>query len=253
VSHAQILVGESSRVLELAEKLAKSANCLSPANPEMPCGKCISCRVFDAKNHPDTFYVTSTGKSSIGVDDVREQITLQMATKPFAYKYKAFIIDKAETLTPAAQSALLKTIEEPQPYGFFLFLAPNEHSFLPTILSRCYLRKLGGQAESREEPLSVARELANSIGTMDALNAMRQYRKVEAFKESKEDLQNFLDALYQAYGERISSQSTPKLLEDIRAISDTKQALSKNANTQLALEVLLLNLSGRARKGTYSD
>jgi len=242
VSHAQILVGGIDAVSSFANVLAKGINCLNTSHKEKPCGTCLSCKVFDTKNHPDTFYVTSS-KNSIGVDDVRAQVIEPMATKPFSYKYKVFIIDKADTLTPAAQSALLKTIEEPAPYGFFLFLAPHEHNFLPTVLSRCYLRKVGSEVTQSQEHSILAKELADTLGSLNVLDAIRQYRKLESIKEAKEDLIKFLDALYQAYGEKLSTHSPSKLLDDISAITHTKNVLSQNGNTQLALELMLIKLS----------
>ena len=138
MSHAYIWEAEN------AHEFAKGLNCLN--NEILGCTQCISCKVFESGNHPDTIYVTGTKPSSIGVDDVREQIILPMATKPFRYKYKVFIVENAETLTPQAQNALLKTIEEPAPYGVFLFVCKHVHNFLPTLMSRC-VRKRGGNKE----------------------------------------------------------------------------------------------------------
>lgn len=250
MSHAQILVGETDNTRVLANVLAKGINCLNAdeSNKENPCGQCISCKVFETGNHPDTFYVTKSKQNSIGVDDVRDQIITPMATKPYGYTHKVFIIDKAETLTPAAQSALLKTIEEPAPYGFFLFLAPNEHSFLPTILSRCHLRKVKGNTTAqRPELKELATEIAANISKLDILGAFTLYRKFEPFKESKETLLELLDSIYHAFGEKISVSKTgqappPEWLDAISIIGQTKDILSRNGNTQLALELMLTKL-----------
>jgi len=45
-------------------------------------------------------------------------------------------------MTPAAQNALLKTIEEPASYGLFILLSENYSAFLPTVLSRCVIFRL---------------------------------------------------------------------------------------------------------------
>jgi len=252
VSHAQILVGEADRVHALAQVLAKGINCVNTSNKEEPCGQCISCRVFETGNHPDTFYVTKTKQNSIGVDDVRDQIIEPMSTKPFGYNYKVFIIDKAETLTPAAQSALLKTIEEPAPYGFFLFLAPNAHNFLPTVLSRCHLRKVYGKVNQNSELQALAKEIADTAHQLDIIDAFALYRKFEPYKESKETLLELLDSIYHAYGEKITESSKtgqvpPEVcLNAVSAIAHTKDVLSKNGNTQLAIELMLTKLSGNA-------
>jgi len=249
VSQSQILVGDMDNVRALAAILAKGVNCLNSGDPNQPCGKCQSCKVFDSGNHPDTFYVTKTERASIGVDDVREQIIAPMSTKPFSYKHKVFIIDKADTLTDAAQSALLKTIEEPAPYGFFLFLAPSEHSFLPTILSRSFLRKVGGQQSvSMDTKMQqFANNLADTIHNLDTYSAFAMYKKFDEYKENKETLQQLLDAIYLAYGHKISSASPGQIpeawLNAASVISRTKQVISQNGNTQLAIELMLAKLS----------
>jgi DNA polymerase-3 subunit delta' len=43
----------------------------------------------------------------------------------------------AEMMTPQAQNALLKTIEEPPEYAVIMLLTTNADALLPTILSRC--------------------------------------------------------------------------------------------------------------------
>ena len=142
VSHSYILEGAPGMGKKtLANAFAKALQCSAGQSGDS-CGACVSCRVFDSSNHPDCIYVKPSGKKSIGVDDVREQINKKMETVPYGYPYKIFIVDEAETMTPAAQNALLKTIEEPSSYGVFIFLASNAGAFLPTVLSRCVLFKL---------------------------------------------------------------------------------------------------------------
>ena len=45
-------------------------------------------------------------------------------------------------MTPQAQNAILKTIEEPPSYAVFLLLTENAEMLLPTINSRCVMLKL---------------------------------------------------------------------------------------------------------------
>ena len=45
-------------------------------------------------------------------------------------------------MTPQAQNALLKTIEEPPAYVVIMLMTTNQELFLPTILSRCIQLKL---------------------------------------------------------------------------------------------------------------
>ena len=140
-SHAYILTGEAGMGRKsLANAFAMTLQCENGETE--PCGTCHSCKQFLSGNHPDVIYVRHEKPASIGVDDVREQVVNDAAVKPYSSPYKIYIIDDAELLTPQAQNALLKTIEEPPEYAVIFFLTTNAESFLPTILSRCTVLKL---------------------------------------------------------------------------------------------------------------
>jgi len=249
VSHAYILEGGDAGRLTVGRAFAKRLNCEAAGNAA--CDTCLSCRVFESGNHPDVFFVTGTKATGIGVDDVRQQIVMPMVTQPFKYKYKIFIVDKAETLTPAAQNALLKTIEEPAAYGVFLFLAVHVHTLLPTLLSRCVLVKLGETAHISDlEVQALAEEVADNVASMDIMDVLALYRRFEPYKESRESIANLLDMLYLSYARRITQTAAhgkdenPLWYNSIAAIKHTKQVLAQNGNFQLAIEIMLLKLSG---------
>ena len=79
---------------------------------------------------------------TISVDDIREQVNDTVMVKPYQGPYKVYIIDHAELMTPQAQNALLKTLEEPPEYVVFFLLTENAEALLPTITSRCVMLKL---------------------------------------------------------------------------------------------------------------
>lgn len=135
VSHAYILDGEKGAGKKmLAEAFAKTLQCVE--KKEEACGRCKSCLQADSGNHPDIIHVTHE-KASLGVDDIREQLTKDMDIRPYSSAYKIYIVDDADKMTEQAQNALLKTIEEPPEYGVVLLLTDNVNKLLPTILSRC--------------------------------------------------------------------------------------------------------------------
>ena len=103
---------------------------------------CRSCIQFESGNHPDVRYVTHEKPASIGVDDVRSQISGDIMIKPYNGRYKVYIVDDAELMTPQAQNALLKTIEEPPSYAVLIFLTSSPESLLATIRSRCVLLRM---------------------------------------------------------------------------------------------------------------
>ena len=141
VSHAYILNGErGSGKKMLANLFAMTLLCETGDNE--PCGKCHSCTQAESGNHPDIIRVTHEKPNSISVDDIRTQVNNTVDIKPYQGPYKVYIIPQADMMTPQAQNAILKTIEEPPSYAVFLLLTENAETLLPTINSRCVMLKL---------------------------------------------------------------------------------------------------------------
>ena len=138
VSHAYILNGErGSGKKMLANLFAMTLLCETGDNE--PCGKCHSCKQALSDNHPDIIHVTHEKPNTISVDDIRAQINNDVGIKPYSGPYKIYIVNEAEKMTPQAQNAILKTLEEPPAYAVILLLTTNVNSLLPTILSRCVI------------------------------------------------------------------------------------------------------------------
>lgn len=147
VSHAYILNGEEGAGKRiLAAAFAKTLQCSEKGTE--PCGTCLSCIQAESGNQPDIIWVSHEKPTSIGVEDIREQVVGDIQIKPYSSPWKIYIIDEAEKMTVQAQNTLLKTIEEPPAYGVILLLTTNAEAFLPTILSRCvrlHLKPVGNK------------------------------------------------------------------------------------------------------------
>ena len=137
VSHAYILAGEEgSGRNTLAYCFAKALQCESGASE--PCGQCKSCKQAESGNHPDIIYITSEDdKNIISVKQIRDELVGTMEIKPYSSRYKIYIIKEGEKMAVDAQSALLKTIEEPPEYGIVIIITTQPEKLLPTITSRC--------------------------------------------------------------------------------------------------------------------
>ena len=84
---------------------------------------------------------TISEEGSIGIEIVRKlQQTIYL--KPYRGNSKIIILQNAYNLTPEAQNALLKLLEEPPTYTYIFLCAATEDAFLPTVVSRCSLIKL---------------------------------------------------------------------------------------------------------------
>ncbi len=136
VSHAYIINGEKGSGKKLlAGIFAQTLQCQEKGTE--PCMHCQSCLQAQSMNQPDIIRVTHEKPNTISVEDIRGQLNGDIQIKPYSSPYKIYIVDEAEKLSPQAQNALLKTIEEPPAYAVILLLTANTGMLLPTILSRC--------------------------------------------------------------------------------------------------------------------
>ncbi len=141
VSHAYIFNGERGSGKKLFASLFATALLCEKGGVD-PCNKCHSCVQAISGNHPDIIRLVQEKPTSIGVDEIRDQINNTVSIKPYQGPYKIYIIPQADQMTPQAQNALLKTIEEPPAYALFFLLTENAETLLPTITSRCVMLKL---------------------------------------------------------------------------------------------------------------
>ncbi|MDC7289223.1 DNA polymerase III subunit delta' [Blautia schinkii] len=136
VSHSYIFTGEPGSGKKLmASTFAMTLQC--EAKGTEPCQKCDSCKKASGKNHPDIIMVSHEKAGTISIDEIRDQVIHDVDIKPYCSPYKIYIIVDADMMTPQAQNALLKTIEEPPEYAVVMLLTSNVDSLLPTIQSRC--------------------------------------------------------------------------------------------------------------------
>lgn len=150
VSHAYIFNGpKDSGKMMLAESFAMALQC--EERDPCGCGVCRSCRQAQGHNQPDIIYTTHE-KNLYSAEEIREQLVNDMEIKPYSSRYKIYIVDEAEKLSPVCQNIILKTIEEPPAYGIVMLLTTNADSFLQTIRSRCVQMDLKAvpSAEIRE-------------------------------------------------------------------------------------------------------
>ncbi|HOO28706.1 MAG TPA: DNA polymerase III subunit delta, partial [Lachnospiraceae bacterium] len=136
LSHAYMISGEKGSGKEfVANIFAMTLQC--EKGGVEPCMECHSCRQAMTKNQPDIITVTHEKPNTISVEDIREQIVGDVAVKPYASKWKLYIIKDGEKMSVQAQNALLKTLEEPPSYVIILILTANSSMLLETIRSRC--------------------------------------------------------------------------------------------------------------------
>lgn len=98
------------------------------------CGKCKYCNGIHEGHCVDVIEIN--GASQTGVDDARE-LEKAASFSPQELKRKVYILDECHKLSSAANSALLKILEEPPPYVYFILCTTDPDKMLGTIISRC--------------------------------------------------------------------------------------------------------------------
>lgn len=131
--HAYIFEGDEGLSLYSSARLFAAA--LTCTGENAPCGECVNCRLSHSGTNPDITDV-ETKKKSIGVDEVRA-VSEDAYIKPFNSEKKVYIINNAHIMTPQAQNAFLKTLEEPPSFAVFILITPDEENLLQTVRSRC--------------------------------------------------------------------------------------------------------------------
>ena len=173
--------------------------------------------------------------SNRGIDDIRDIIE-KIQFSPVVASAKVYIIDEVHMLTKEAFNALLKTLEEPPAYAYFI-LATTELNKIPvTVQSRCQcfpfrqirdediIRRL--QYIADQEHIHIDRDALRSIahlsegGMRDAISLLDQLRSVEHI--TQQEVEKHTGASGQEYVadlfEALNQQNRDALLESIAKI-----------------------------------
>jgi DNA polymerase-3 subunit delta' len=140
-------VGKTTLALDLAAGLL----CDAPDPTARPCRACRGCRLVDSGGHADLHRLVPGGAGDqIRIGDradpepgtIRRLIS-ELALLPVEGGARVAIVERAERLNEEAQSALLKTLEEPPAGVTIMLCVEREDQLLPTVRSRCVRLRLG--------------------------------------------------------------------------------------------------------------
>ncbi|CAN5638416.1 DNA polymerase III subunit delta' [soil metagenome] len=168
VRHALLISGpEGVGKATIAKALLKALSCLNPPVPGDFCGECRSCRKIERGVHPDlqrfdlasqaaTAEKSGSKNTSITIETARD-IRSAAVMRPIEGRWRAVVLDDAESMQEVAQEALLKTLEEPPPSMLLILLTNDLDALLPTIQSRCQVIELQPVPSRMIESMLVAR------------------------------------------------------------------------------------------------
>lgn len=148
-----LLTGEDSAALAAYASVLAAA-LLCEDGGARPCGVCSSCRKAAAGVHPD-LTIIDEGENELKVELAR-RIKAENAVIPNDGARRVTVIHHAQNLNPAAQNALLKELEEPPAFAFFLLTAEQPGALLETVRSRCMKFSLESPRAAADDAESTA-------------------------------------------------------------------------------------------------
>ena len=212
-----------------------------------------------AKKHTiDIFDITviakdpesKTNTQSIGIETVK-LIQKKLYFKPIKSPYKLLIIEDAQLLTPEAQNALLKVLEEPPANTHIMLGTESIETLLPTIQSRCQIIIL--EEEKKELSEKMIEELSTFIATLPELTIGEKLKHAEQLAKDKEKalvwIENIIfmlrGQLMQFYIQNENPQSAIRnphinILKSFQSLHTLLQ--TTNVNPRFAIERTLLSL-----------
>lgn len=250
------------RGAELAEFAASALVCTGEGKP---CGKCPACLKAAARSHPDilTYSGGDTAKS-FKVDFVRDIISKAYVI-PNESEVKVFVLLKTQTMSEAAQNALLKILEEPPKFTRFILVCTAVSKMLPTVLSRCSVFRMPptGRAWS-ENAVKAAEDLAAAAASKSEFPLIKAAAVFEKDKALLDESLEYLILIYRdamairsSAGKMLSSSPekarllssslTLKALDtSVEAILRLRESLSRNANHNLLITLVCSELRAAA-------
>jgi DNA polymerase-3 subunit delta' len=110
---------------------------LCDSRAEAPCGRCATCMLVAAGNHPDLLWIArEEDAKQLLIDQIRV-LCDQLSLKSYRGGYKVAVVSSADLMTEQAANALLKTLEEPPPQSLVILCSARPSRLPATIVSRC--------------------------------------------------------------------------------------------------------------------
>lgn len=234
-----------------AWEYAQALLCAQADPGEGGCGACDDCLQASKGTHADVTVVDfayqaalaggKSSASSLKVDTMREALRLS-ALKPYGSGVSICIVDGAESLTPQAQNAALKILEESPSYLVWIWLAASEESILPTILSRAAFRIRFKPVDPASKP--AAQDWSGSSLTPSEIFQLSQrVARFRAYASSRKSIAELLEDLKSQWMSEWRTHGDGRSLLRVKRLLEAQKDLENNLTPPLVLEHLLLSLS----------
>ena len=252
VHHAYLFTGGAgSGKRRAAQVLAAALNCLT--RPGEGCADCDPCAKIEQGIHPDVVTLEREGPSQqVPIETIRREVVARVGLPPHEAKVRVFIIEEATALALPSANALLKTLEEPPARTMFVLATTSPDLLLPTIRSRCQRIVFGpatGVAVGDDAERAARIEtLGDELAAGSAPGGTLAQRAAEGKGDAPQVLAAAAVRLHRDARDQLAAGDVSAArvsAERGRRILIWQQALLvHNANPQLAVEALIVELAG---------
>ncbi len=201
--------------------------------------------------------VIEPDKNSITIDKIRE-IGAFVSTKPFEAKNKVVLIEHADLMRTEASNALLKNLEEPKSFVYYILLTDNKNKLLKTIISRCQVINYTSSKEIQEFDYTEMLSILDRAMGKDLLAMLDSKEYLLEYQKDYDVLFDFLGEFYTGFYkyvmgykielnedfvrlyDKYSIANEKTILNTIDKVESIREFFKVNANFELSMEELLL-------------
>lgn len=275
-SHAYLFeVNGYNNIMNFTLSFIKALLCHHNYTDKSNCNECSICHRIDNNNYPDLKIINPDGlwikKEQI------DELEKEFSTKSIESGKKIYIINEAEKLNVQASNTILKFLEEPEPNIIAILITNNIYQVLPTIKSRCQVISFN----SLNKNIIISEEDQHYLNNINEFVKKLEKEKFDTilftnnlwhdiFKDRVEYQKGF-DLLLYYYKELLNIKlgrkielfkdfendmillsnklSFDNIIYKINKIIELKENIKVNANQNLLLDKLIIELS----RGEYNE
>ncbi len=210
------------------------ANCLVCRGNTKPCGVCSDCQKAQKNGHPDIFETDGIkGKSrNFTVDAVRE-IRNDAFIVPNESDRKIYILKNGQNMNEQAQNAILKILEEPPSYVFFIIVTTSRSTMLETVLSRVQTYSLLSEEEAVTD--KEADTVKNFVKALLNVNELALMEQTAVFQKNNQFAKRILELLSEVFRDALVHKSGYN--RDVRFESEVNM-LQKSLTSKALLQLV---------------
>ncbi len=246
ISHALLFESDNKDLcISVAINVAKILMCQNGGNNA--CGNCDSCKKISSNIHPDIEFIQpQSNQKTIGIDTIRT-LKQNAYITPNESDYKIYIFPDSSIITPQAQNAFLKILEEPPKSVIFMMVCQNKSKLLNTIISRLTCFKISSNENQIEDGiLSAAKKLIENLINKNELEILKI---LSNFSKNRSDFIKLLKCLKNLIIQNLASNNKYNLILDsiktvkiLDNLEKCENLTEKNINMSLLPCYLCLSL-----------